>query len=386
MTTLTLFPSFDSDPAQRPDLSALRAEVREFIAEERAAKRITLGQQTWTTWNRAFSERCGEKGYIAMTWPKEFGGHERSAFERYVVCEELLAAGAPQGSHWIADRQSGPQIMRHGTEPVKRKILPEVAAGRCTFCIGMSEPDSGSDLSSIRTRADRVAGGFVIHGRKVWTTNAQHAEYIIVLCRTEPKSDDRYAGLSQLIVPMQSDGITVRPLVNMAGVEELNEIEFDGCFVPNDHLLGEAGDGWKLVTQELGFERSGPDRFLSTFGILTILADLAKAEQDRHAAIEVGRLLSRLVPIRCVSLAVMDRMSGGEQAVGMATVSKELGTTLEQEIPEIARKLLEVHPEANGSPQAAALATALLTAPSFSLRGGTREILKGIIARELGLR
>jgi len=383
---MRLFPNFDSEPIRHPKLDGLRSEVRDFIAKERAAGRITFGQQTWTTWDRSFSERCAKRGYIAMTWPKKYGGHERSAVERYVVCEELLAAGAPQGAHWIADRQSGPQIIRYATEAIKKNVLPEIAAGRCTICIGMSEPDSGSDLSSIRTRAERVDGGFEVHGRKVWTTNAQHSEYIIALCRTEPKCGDRYAGLSQLIIPLRTEGITVRPLVNLAGVEELNEVVFDGCFVPNDYLLGKGGDGWKLVTQELSFERSGPDRFLSTFGVLSILAGMAKGQADRHAAIELGRLLVRLSSVRCISLAVMDRIARNEPVDGIATVSKELGTSLEQDIPDVARRLLDIRPKTVGSPETVALATAILNAPCFSLRGGTREILKGIIAKELGLR
>lgn len=384
---LTLFPDFGAPEIDPPHTAALRAEVRAFIEEEKRAGHIKFGQQTWTTWDRGFSERCAARGYVAMTWPKAYGGHERSPFDRYVVCEELLAAGAPQGSHWIADRQSGPQILRNGTEAVKWKILPEIAAGRCTFGIGMSEPDSGSDLSSIRTRADRVPGGFELHGRKVWTTNAQHADYIIVLCRTEPKGENRYAGLSQLVVPMKgNDRIKVRPLVNLAGARELNEIVFDGAFIPEDHLLGKGGDGWKLVTEELGFERSGPDRILSTFGVLAVMADIAGRASDRHAAVEIGRLLSRLTSIRQLSRAIAARLSRGDPASGLATAMKDLGTTLEQEIPEVARRLLDLRPVSDGGEAAAALATAILNAPSFSLRGGTREILKGIIARELGLR
>ena len=381
-----LFPDLAATPAARDDAAALRAEVRAFVGEEQARGTITPGRQTWTTFDRGFSERCAARGYVAMTWPQEYGGHGRSAFERFVVCEELLAAGAPLGAHWIADRQSGPQIMRHGRDAIRREILPRIAAGRCTFGIGMSEPDSGSDLSSIRTRADRVPGGFRLEGRKVWTTNAQHADYVICLCRTEPRTEDRYAGLSQLVVPMRAEGVTVRPLVNLAGEHELNEITFDGTFVPEDHLLGAGGDGWKLVTEELAFERSGPDRFLSTFGLLAILVGIVGTEPDRHAAIEVGRLVARLSAIRQLSLAITDRLGRGERASGLATIMKDLGTALEQEIPEVARKLVDVMPAPDGDAAAGALASAILNAPCFSLRGGTREILKGIIARELGLR
>ncbi|TKT74541.1 acyl-CoA dehydrogenase [Aquamicrobium sp. LC103] len=367
-------------------LDSLRQEVRAFVAEERKAGSITFGQQTWTTFDREFSRRCAERGYIAMTWPREHGGHERSAAERYVVCEELLAAGAPLGSHWIADRQSGPQILRHGTEAVRKSILPRIAAGECTFGIGMSEPDSGSDLSSIRTRAERVDGGYTLHGRKVWTTNAQHADYLIVLCRTEQKGENRYAGLSQFVVPLDDPKVSVRPLVNLAGVHELNEVLFDGNFVPAENLLGEGGDGWKLVTEELGFERSGPDRILSTMGVLTIMAQAAGRNPDRHDAAAIGRLLARVVSIRALSVAISGRLSAGLPVTGMATAMKDMGTTLEQEIPEVARRMLDIVPAATGAPFEAALATAILNAPCFSLRGGTREILKGIIARELGLR
>ncbi|TIO65358.1 acyl-CoA dehydrogenase family protein [Mesorhizobium sp.] len=382
-----LFPDLHAAPAApRDNAEALRARVRAFVAEERARGTITLGRQSWTTYDRAFSERCAARGFVAMTWPKEYGGHERTAFERYVVCEELLAAGAPLGSHWIADRQSGPQIMRNGSEKVKREILPRIAAGQCTFGIGMSEPDSGSDLSSIRTRAVRVDGGYRVDGRKVWTTNAQHADYLIVLCRTEPQTEDRYAGLSQLVVPMNAEGVSVRSLINLAGEHELNEVVFDGNFVPEDHLLGQGGDGWRLVTEELAFERSGPDRFLSTFGIFSIMAQAAGAEPDRHAALEIGRLVSRLSAVRQMSLAINGRLGRGEHVGGMATIMKDLGTALEQEIPDAARRLMDVRPSEDGNEWEGALASAILNAPCFSLRGGTREILKGIIARELGLR
>lgn len=386
MTAFRLFPDPGSPPPVHDAARELRAEVRAFLEGERQQGTITPGRQSWTTWNRGFSERAAARGYVGMTLPVEYGGRARSAWERYVVCEEMLAAGAPLGSHWIADRQSGPQILRHGSERVKRALLPGIAAGRITFGIGMSEPDSGSDLSSIRTRADRVDGGFRIEGRKVWTTNAQHAEYIICLCRTEPRGDDRYAGLSQLVVPMKQPAITVRPLINLAGEHELNEVTFDGAFVPADHLLGAGGDGWRLVTEELAFERSGPDRFLSTFTVLGLLAQALRETSDGHAEAELGGLVARLSAIRQLSLQINARLGRGESAGALATIMKDLGTRLEQEIPDVVRRLLDLRPSAAGSSTAGALAMALLNAPCFSLRGGTREILKGIIARELGLR
>lgn len=386
MSIPRLFPRLEGE-APRPDFPgerALRAEVRAFVEEETARGTIRPGRQTWTTWSRDFSRRCAARGYIGMTWPRAYGGHERSLYERYVVCEELLAAGAPQGAHWIADRQSGPQILRNGSEALKRLILPQIVTGECTIGIGMSEPDSGSDLSSIRTRAERVEGGWRIHGRKVWTTNAQHADYVIALCRTSPRGEDRYAGLSQLVVPMQGEGVEVRPLRDLRGEEELNEITFDGNFVPEDHLLGPEGSGWRLVNEELAFERSGPDRILSTFGLLSVVVDMAAQAPDRMAEAEIGRAVARMNAIRQLSLRINRRLAAGEDVGVLAPIMKDMGTALEQEIPELARRLTDLRPgEGSGG---AALATAILSAPSFTLRGGTREILRGIIARGLGLR
>ncbi|MHC0053922.1 acyl-CoA dehydrogenase family protein [Actibacterium sp. D379-3] len=372
--------------AQHDEMPDLRAEVRAFVQAEAETGALRPGRQSWTTARAEFSEKCAARGYIAMTWPKEYGGHERSPLERTIVCEELLAASAPLGFHWIADRQSGPQLLRNGTETLKRRVLPEIAAGRCAFSIGMSEPDSGSDLSSIRTQADRVDGGWVINGRKIWTTNAHVANYMIVLCRTAPRSDNRHAGLSQLAVPMTTPGVSVFPIANLAGEHELNEVVFDDVFVDDDHLLGEAGSGWRLVTEELAFERSGPDRYLSTFAVLRLLTDALGPDPDRHAAVEVGRLFARLGAIRNLSFSIAAMLGRKEPVSGLATVMKELGTTLEQEIPDVARGLVDVMPVQSGDDLPVALALAILNAPSFSLRGGTREILKGIIAKEIGLR
>lgn len=386
MSLFRLFPDLAATTASHDPARALRDEVRAFVRTQIDRGLIRQGRQSWTTFSREFSRVAAEAGYIGMTLPVEYGGHGRSAWERHVVWEELLAAGAPLGSHWIADRQSAPQILRKGTEAVKRAILPGIARGEITFGIGMSEPDSGSDLSSIRTRAERGDEGFLLNGRKVWTTNAQHAEYIICLCRTEPRGDNRYAGLSQLVVPMDLDGITVRPLRNLAGEEELNEITFDNVLVPADHLLGQGGDGWALVTEELAFERSGPDRFLSSFGVLSTMAGMLRSTPDPRAQAELGSLLARLTAIRQLSLQINTRLARGEAVSALATIMKDLGTGLEQDIPETVRRLLDVIPATDGGSEAATLATAILNAPCFSLRGGTREILKGIIARELGLR
>ncbi|MDO9526756.1 MAG: acyl-CoA dehydrogenase family protein, partial [Gemmobacter sp.] len=196
---------------------ALRAEVRDVLrdtlpAEYRSADRA----RSWSGFDADFSRALGRAGFIGMTLPKEYGGHGRSPVERHVVVEELLAAGAPVAAHWIADRQSAPMILRNGTEDQRRSILPRIAAGDCYFCIGMSEPDSGSDLASVRMRADRVAGGWRLTGTKLWTTYAHKSHFMICFCRTGP-AEGRHGGTSQFLIDLSLPGITIRPVLDIAG-------------------------------------------------------------------------------------------------------------------------------------------------------------------------
>lgn len=175
----------------------LRAEVREFIKEELASKSFTPQCDSWLGgFDPEFSRKLGERGWLGMTFPKQYGGHERTALERFVVTEELLAAGAPVAAHWIADRQTGPLLLKFGTEEQKQKYLPKYAKGEWFVAIGLSEPNSGSDLSSVSTKAERIDGGWRINGNKIWTSGAHRADQMIVFCRTAPRTEDRRAGFS----------------------------------------------------------------------------------------------------------------------------------------------------------------------------------------------
>jgi acyl-CoA dehydrogenase len=243
-----------------PECERLRAEVREFVAQALADYPASKRVRNWQGNDPAFSRRLAERGWIGMTWPRKYGGHERSPLERYVVLEELLAAGAPVGAHWVADRQSGPLLMRFAPDTLAPRIVPAIVRGEAFFCIGMSEPDSGSDLASIRTRAVRTARGWVIDGRKVWTSGAHRTHYMIALVRTGERGEHRHAGMSQFLVDMRTPGLTVRPIVNQLGEHDFNEVTFDEVLVPHENLIGEEGGGWKQVVTELAFERSGPER------------------------------------------------------------------------------------------------------------------------------
>ncbi len=370
-----------------PECESLRREVRQFIAEERAAGRWRADGDFASTHSPEFSKRLGARGWIGMTWPKRYGGQERSFLERYVVTEELLATGAPVGAHWVADRQSGPLILRFGNEGQRQEILPRITRGECFFSIGMSEPDSGSDLASIRTKAAPVEGGYEMNGRKICTSNAHKTHFMIALCRTSAATEDRHQGLSQLIVDLKTPGISIRPIKNLAGAEHFNEVLFENVFVPADRIIGQPGDGWKQVTSELGYERSGPERFLSSFRLLAEFVRRAGAAPDAREAEALGRFVAHLATLRRMSLSVAGMLQKGEQVNLEAAVVKDLGTNLEKEIPEVLRLVAK----RGRSPNHAdlfeeALTHGVLNAPSFTIRGGTREILRGIVARGLGLR
>ncbi|MEE4382587.1 MAG: acyl-CoA dehydrogenase family protein [Pseudomonadales bacterium] len=372
------------DPVSLPEeAEALRGDVRRFVAE-------TLGNEHrrnsdfGASHDPDFSRALGARGWIGMTWPSRYGGGERSFFERYVVTEELLAAGAPVGAHWIADRQSGPLLLRYGTEEQREFFLPRIVRGECFFSIGMSEPDSGSDLASVRTTATRVDGGWVVNGTKLWSSGAHRNHYMITLVRTEPQGENRHAGLSQLIVDLRdSEGLTVRPIANLAGDAEFNEVVFEDCFVPENRLVGEPGNGWAQVTSELGYERSGPERFLSAFRVFVELVREIGPEPTEHQAAVLGRFAAHMMTLRKMSISVAGMLQSNRNPVVEAALVKELGNNFERELPEIARL---VAPASASALFRRTLEDTILHAPSFTIRGGTREILRGMIARGLGLR
>jgi len=374
-------------PAPPPGADDLRAEVRAFLAQPRASLGWRPNSDFGAGWSSEFSRALGARGWIGMTWPAQYGGGARSALERYVVIEELLAAGAPVFAHWIADRQSGPLLLRFGSAAQCAAILPRIAAGECYFAIGMSEPDSGSDLASVRMRAERRRGGWRLDGTKVWTSNAHRCHYMIALCRTAPRGEDRHAGLSQFLIDLEADGVQLAPIVNMAGRHEFNECVFEGVEIPADRLIGREGEGWRQVTSELALERSGPERFLSTFHLFRALVAAAGPAPEPRLAETIGRLAAELWSLRALSLAVAGRLDAGAAPEVEAAIVKDLGTRFERAVAEALRLALPLEPEASGAPApAAALGASLLALPSFTLRGGTNEILRSIIARGLGLR
>ena len=375
-----------------PQAEAQRAEVRSFLRESLAAFPAARRADSWMGFDAEFSRKLGARGWIGMALPKQYGGSAAGPFARYVVIEELLAAGAPVSAHWIADRQSGPLILRFGTDVQRDRHLPAICRGEQYFCIGMSEPGSGSDLASIKTRARRIDGGnggdgWLLNGQKLWTTNAHKSHFMIALVRTADPTKARHEGMSQFIIDLHAPGVTIRPIRDLTGNEHFNEVFFDQVELGPDALIGTEGQGWDQVTAELAYERSGPERFLSSIALLHTLIDAIGPDPDALQAKEIGRLTAKLIGLRTMSLSVTAQLAAGANPALAASCVKDLGTGFEQELPEIAQLLHDTLPTiAGGSDHARVLAQVMQVAPSFSLRGGTREILRGIIARGLGLR
>lgn len=361
-----------------------RLEVRQFLQDQLAIGTFQTKCDAWLSGsNPAFSKLIGEKGWIGLTWPKQYGGAQRSSLDRYILTEEFLATGAPVAAHWIADRQTGPLLLQFGTEKQKQFFLPKISSGACYFAIGLSEPNSGSDLASVRTRAEKVDGGWLVNGAKTWTSNAHVAHYMITLVRTEPfDGEKKHNGLSQLIIDLHAEGISISPIKYMTGKPHFNDVFFENVFVPDEMVVGKLGNGWKQGLAELAYERSGPERILSTLPLLIELIKELKLQKNEEALQEVAKLVSQLWSLRNLSIGVARVLEEGGEVGITAALIKNMGTKFEQSIPEITRLLIETYPRLDAKSKLDRLmAEAILHAPGFTIRGGTSEILYGIVAK-----
>jgi len=362
-------------------LSDLRLEVRRYLESEIDDGGFVPQADAWLSGiDPSFSRRLAQRGWVGMTVPAEYRGPGRSELERFVVTEELLAAGAPVAAHWIADRQMVPGILRNGSEQQRRKYLPGIVEGRRFFGIGMSEPESGSDLASVRTRAREVADGWVVTGTKLWTSSAHVATNLVVLARTDD-TEDRHGGLSQFVVDLPHPQVQVLPIITIDGGHHFNEIVLDDALLPAAALLGQRGQGWRQVVGELANERSGPERILSTLPLLRAWAARTDTWTDPAARLALGRLVARMAMLRQMSLGIAVQLSGGQDPSVTAAMVKDLGTVFESEVVETVRAFAHVEPDVSGDQFDRLLANAVLHTPAFTLRGGTNEVLRSVVAK-----
>jgi alkylation response protein AidB-like acyl-CoA dehydrogenase len=334
----------------------------------------------------AFSRKLGARGWLGMAIPTRYGGHDRSAVDRFIVVEQLLRWGAPIGHHWVADRQTASVINKFGTEEQKQRFLPGICRGEVSFSIGMSEPDSGSDLASVSTKATRDGDGWVLEGTKIWTTWADVNDYFVVLCRTTPveESGDKRVGLSQLIVDLRAPGVKVNPIPFIDGTADFSEVVLDQVFVPEDMVLGEIGQGWAQNTSELAYERGGPDRWLSSFLIVEEYLRSRDGDLSSEALAMLGEVSATYWVLHNLSMSVARSIdAGGAPSIESALV-KEMGTRFEQDVINAVLALIDFEPNlVHHSSFEQLLVTATLTAPSFTIRGGTLEVLRSVAAKGL---
>ena len=371
-------------PGEAPQIWQERLAVRQFLKVAIDSGAMRPECDSWMSgFSPAFSRAVGERGWIGVTWPSRYGGRGESSQMRLAIIEELLAAGAPVAAHWFSDRQVGPGLLRHGNERQRDLLLPGMARGELYFCIGMSEPESGSDLASVRTRATPVHGGWSVSGSKIWTSHAADAQFMLALVRTGGSDDHVRIALTQMIIDMRAPGVTVRPIEMMDGRCDFCEVFLDEVTVQEDMIVGEVGRGWDQVLSELAFERSGPERFLSTFPMLDRFARAVDAS-DSGALDELGRLISRMSALRVMSAQVNAHLGTSPAAGAAAALVKDLGTLTELESIQMVARYQQADLAAESwATVRRHLHQARSHSPGFTLRGGTNEILRGIVARAL---
>lgn len=363
------------DTSRPRTVADLRAQVRDLTGQWLAEGRYTPRSDCWLrSFDLEFSRELAARNLIGLTWPTEFGGAGLDARSRLAVTEELLRAGAPVAAHWIGDRQIGPTILRHGTPELQHELLPGIVGADYVFCLGMSEPEAGSDLAAVRTTATKVDGGWRVNGLKTWTSQAHHATHAYLLARTD-STGRKHEGLSEFVVDMAADGVEVSPIWDMSGEHHFNEMSFTDVFVPDHRLIGKAGDGWKQVVGQLSFERGGPERVLSTYPLLRQVIDHLRETRDDRFDTEIGELVARLATLRRQCWEVAEGMDAGRTPITEAASLKYLGTKFEVDVVELARNV--------GFPVSRddSLAQALSASPGFSIRGGSSDVLLSIVAK-----
>lgn len=379
------FPVVEPDPA----LEELRGELQDFLKEELDSGTYRREPECWmSSADPEFSKKMGKRGWIGLTWSSQYGGHDKTALERYIVTEETLRAGAPVGAHWIADRQHAPMLLEHGTEEQKLDILPRIAAGECYFAIGLSEPGAGSDLAGVKTKAEKVDGGWKINGQKIWSSGAHICHYMVALLRTSPADGrNRHVGLSQIMIDLSLPGVTIKPIVDLSGDAHFNEVYFEDVIVPDDCLLGNEGGGWKQVTGELAMERSGPERFLSSYVTLETALWQLSGKMGSDSKARLGKLIANLRTLKGMSWGIANLLHQGVSPETEAALVKDLGNRLENDLTQQVRAMLTDLPAEEWSPEMRRILNiGVLRSPPNTLRGGTTEVMRGITARQLGLR
>jgi alkylation response protein AidB-like acyl-CoA dehydrogenase len=371
--------------------AAFRDELRAWLKANNPG-REPAGDQSAFEFRRAWQRRLNEAGLTGLSWPKEYGGRGATLVEQAIFFEEVVRAKAPTMANVLALAMGGPTVIVHGTEDQRRRFLPPILSAEEIWCQGFSEPEAGSDLASLKTRAVRDGDGWVVTGQKVWTTYAQHAKWCMLLARTNPEAP-KHKGLTYFLMDMEQEGVQVRPLRQITGEAEFNELFIDGARVPDANIIGGEGNGWGVAITTLMHERA-----TLAFG-LQVTAQIALAELIEHARglPAGGGMPASADPIvrqRLAQLLIEAEVLRLNAYRGLSAVMKHgvpgpEGSLGKWHWSEVNQSLTELAVEIAG-PRAVLdedeWTYRFLRARANSIEGGTTEILKNIVAeRVLGL-
>jgi len=370
-----------------PEEAAFREEVRSWLngslpqdLKDKVAHYAHLSKDDLLRWHRILAK----KGWVAPAWPKEWGGTGWNVVQRYIFEEELGYAGAPPLVPFGL-AMCAPVLLRFGTEAQKRRFLPRIYQGDDFWCQGYSEPGSGSDLASLKTKAVRKENSYVVNGQKIWTTLAHYADWIFCLVRTDLAAERRQEGISFLLIDMNTPGVTVRPLILMDGAHEVNEVFFDDVKVPAENLVHEEGKGWTVAKYLLGHERMNTGRIGESKRQLAALKLFAASlKNDTRFRDRLSRLEIELMALEITNLRFLDRMRRTGQAPGAdVSMLKIKGTEIQQGITEL---MLQAADPAASDAFTEALRKKYLSMRKTTIYAGSNEIQRNIIAKmTLGL-
>lgn len=375
-----------------------KQEVRDFLEDEVKRGLWKPSCDAWIqSYDPEFTKRVAAKGWIGLTWPREYGGQGLSFVDRLILTEEMLRYGAPTACHWFADRQIGGAVLEYGSEEQKRDLLPKIIKGELYCGLGMSETEAGSDLASLKTRAAEDGDDYIINGQKTWTSGGSFINYVYILARTDPEVV-KHKGISEFIIPLDLPGISRIPMVDITGTEAWNDVFFDNVRVPKKYMIGEKNKGFYHVMAELAFERSGMERLMGNYPLFDALIKFVIETRDggkslaqndvirqKLAQLQVEFEIGRLFMYR-VAMA----METGKPPTVEAAMSKAYATAFEQRVANFAVEVLGPYGllwmDSKYAKIGGLAAHSYLGCKGYSLQAGASEILKNIIAqRGLGL-
>ncbi|MEE8414567.1 MAG: acyl-CoA dehydrogenase family protein [Dehalococcoidales bacterium] len=383
-----------------PEQEKFRQEIRDFLEGEIKQGTFQPACDAWIQgYSPEFTKKVAQKGWIGLTWPEEYGGQGCSHIDRLILTEEMLRYGAPAACHWFADRQIGGGILRYGSEEQKKEILPRILAGEAYVGLGLSEPEAGSDLASLQTKATEDGDDYILDGQKMWTSCGVFMNYLYLVARTDPNPETpKHRGISEFIFKTDLPGITITPTVDITGSTAWAEVFFDGLRIPGTSMIGEKNRGFYQVVNQLDYERAGLERLMGNYPLFDAIIQFVK-ETERNgkplarqtlirqklAQLEVEFEIGRLLTYRVVMVMEEGRAPNVE-----AAMAKAYSTAFEQKLAGIATEILGLYgqmmAESKWAPIFGMAPHSFLGSTGYSLQAGTSEVLRNIIAtRGLGL-